>query len=260
MVIIQRLRRDAPWGWLKGGFADMLANPFLSIGYGAMFVLVGLAITVGLWWLDMLALTPVLVGGFALVAPAFAVGIYRINQVIEAGETPRLLDFWRIPPTRLGQLALLSVLLLVFFLSWARLAQFLYAGFSHGNYLPPTEFLQFIFTDPAGLTLLAVGTLVGAVLGFAAFTVSALAFPMLADQDVDAVTAVVASIKAVIGQPFLMLTWAWLIAFITAVGGVFFIVGLAIAFPWLAHASWRAYKDFAPKPDPKAMGYAEAQE
>ncbi|MCP2679567.1 DUF2189 domain-containing protein [Maricaulaceae bacterium NA33B04] len=257
MVIVQRLRRDAPWKWLKDGFADMMATPLLSLGYGLMFVLVGLAITVGLWWLDMLALAPVLVGGFALVAPSFAVGIYRISQVRESGETPRLLDFWRIPGMRIGQLALLSVLLLVFFMAWSRLAQFLYAGFSHGSYLPPSEFLTFVFNEPAGLTLLVVGTIIGAVLGFAAFTVSALSFPMLADQDVDAVTALVASVKTVIQQPFLMVTWAWLIAFFVAVGGAFFLIGLAVTFPWIAHASWRAYKDFDPKPDPRAMGWVE---
>ncbi len=256
MVIVERLRRDAPWTWLKVGFADMMATPFLSLGYGLMFVLVGAVITLGLWWLDMMTLAPVLVGGFALVAPSFAVGIYRINQVREAGGKPRLLDFWRIPALRFGQLALLSVLLWVFFLVWARLAQFLYAGFSHGSYQPPSEFLSFVLTDPAGLTLLVVGTAIGAVFGFAAFTVSALSFPMLADQDVDAVTALVASVKTVMQQPFLMLTWAWLIAFLVAIGGVFFLVGLAVTFPWLAHASWRAYKAFNPRPDPKAMGFA----
>jgi uncharacterized membrane protein len=99
---------------------------------------------------------------------------------------------------------------------------------------------------------LAVGTAIGAVLAFAAFTVAALSFPMIIDQDVDAVTAVVASVKAVVGQPMVMVTWAWLIAFFTALGAALFLVGLAVTFPLIAHASWRAYKDFAPKPKPSA--------
>ena len=144
------------------------------------------------------------------------------------------------------------MLLLVFFLTWARLAQFLYAGFTLNNPMPPSQFTQFLFTDPAGLTLLVVGTAIGAVLAFAAFAVSALAFPMLTDQDVDAVTAVVASIKAVIKQPFTMITWAWLIAFFVAAGSIVFFIGLAIVFPWLAHASWCAYKDFNPRPEASA--------
>ncbi|TGY90580.1 DUF2189 domain-containing protein [Marinicauda algicola] len=252
MVTLERTRKDAPWAWLKAGFADMMSAPVISIGYGAAFTLAGVLITVGLWSIGQAAMTPVLAGGFALVAPAFAVGIYRINQVREEGKTPGLLDFWSLPAGRIGQLALLSVLLLVFFLTWARLAQFLYAAFTVGNSMPAGEFTQFLFTDPAGLTLLVVGTAIGAVLAFVTFAVSALAFPMLTDQDVDAVTAVVASVKAVLQQPFTMLTWAWLIAFFVAVGSALFFVGLALAFPWLAHASWRAYRDFDPKPEPSA--------
>ena len=181
-----------------------------------------------------------------------AEGLTTPAEVREAGETPRLFDFWSLSPSRIGQLALLSVLLLVFFLTWARLAQFLFAAMTVGNAMPAGQFTQFLFTTPAGLTLLVVGTAVGAVLAFVTFAVSALAFPMLTDQDVDAVTAVVASVKAVIQQPFTMITWAWLIAFFVAVGSVLFFVGLAVAFPWLAHASWRAYKDFNPRPEAPA--------
>ena len=249
MVRLQKVRRDAPWSWLAGGFADIGASPLISLGYGAVFTLAGLAITVGLASQGLVTFTPVLAGGFALVAPVFAVGVYRINQVRDSGASPKLLDFWRIPPGRLTQLALLSVLLLVFFLMWARLAQFIFAMFAHGADMRLGEFLPFLLESPSGVMLLAVGTLVGAVLALMAFTVSALSFPMLADQDVDAVTAVVASVKAVKDQPFVMLTWAWLIAFITALGLAFFLVGLVITFPWIAHATWRAYKDFAPQPE-----------
>jgi uncharacterized membrane protein len=252
MVTLDSVRRDAPWAWLKAGFADMMASPVISIGYGVAFTVTGLLITAGLWSVGQAAMVPVLAGGFALIAPAFAVGIYRINHVRESGETPRLLDFWSLPPSRIGQLALLSVLLLVFFLTWARLAQFLYAAFTVGNTMPPGQFLQFVLTDPTGLALLVVGTLIGAALAFVTFAVSALAFPMLTDQDVDAVTAVVASVKSVLAKPFVMITWAWLIAFFVAVGSVVFFIGLAIAFPWLAHASWHAYKDFNPRPEPGA--------
>ena len=115
------------------------------------------------------------------------------------------------------------------------------------------ETLQnFLFTDPSGVLLLVIGTAVGAALAFVAFTVSAISFPMLIDQQVDAVTAVVASVKAVTGNFGTMLTWALIIAVTTAVGAAFFLIGLAISFPLIAHASWRAYKDFDPKPKPSA--------
>jgi len=252
MVELETVRRDAPWAWLKGGFEDLKASAAISLAYGGAFTATGVLITLGFWIMGWGAAIPVLFAGFALVAPAFAVGIYRINQIREAGEEPKLLDFWTIDPGRITQLALLSVLLLVFFLTWARLAQFLFAWLAHGQNLTLSGFLPFLFENPAGVALIAIGTLVGAVLAFIAFTMAALSFPMLADQDVDAVTAVVASVKAVKNQPFVMINWAWMIAFMIAVGGALFLVGIAVTFPWVAHATWRAYKDFNPKPTPSA--------
>ena len=258
MVRLKKVRRDAPWSWLSGGFADIMAHPVISLGYGAAFTLIGIAITLGLWRAGMLALIPVLVGGFALVAPVFAVGVYRINQVRDAGGEPKLLDFWRISPSRLTQLGLLSVLLFVFFLLWARLAQFLFAMFAHGTEMRLDAFMDFIFATPNGVILLGVGTAVGAMFAFVAFMVSALSFPMIMDKDVDAITALVASVKAVFTQPFVMGVWAIQIAFMTAVGGALFLVGLAVVFPWIAHATWRAYQDFAPEAEPSAQAASSA--
>jgi uncharacterized membrane protein len=247
MVIIEKVRRDAPWAWLKAGLADLAAEPGISLGYGAVFTLVGIAITLGLTALGYGGLAPVFVAGFALVAPAFAIGVYRISQVRDAGGQPRLFDFWSMAVGRVTQLALLSVLLLVFFLAWARLAQFLFAMFAYGSDLTLTSVMPFLFT-PQGLGLIVVGSLIGGALALAAFTISAISFPMLVDQDVDAFTAIAASIKAVKAQPGAMLTWAWLIAVITLLGSATFLIGLAFTFPLIAHASWRAYKDFAPRP------------
>jgi uncharacterized membrane protein len=253
MVTLDSVRKDAPWQWLKDGASDMLAAPVVSLGYGVMFTLVGIAITLGMWAAGLGGFIPVMIGGFALVAPTFAIGIYRISQARDAGETPGLLDFWKISGSKLTQLGLLSVLLFVFFLAWARLAQFLFAMLAGTDSDFRIATLQnFLFTDPSGVLLLVIGTAVGAALALVAFAVSAISFPMLVDQDVDAITAVVASVKAVTSNPFTMLTWALIIAGAVAVGAAGFLIGLAVSFPLIAHASWRAYKDFNPKPLPSA--------
>ncbi len=253
MVTLEPIKKDAPWTWLKGAIDDIKAAPTISLGYGAMFTLVGLAITLGMWAAGLGGFIPVMIGGFALVAPSFAIGIYRISQMRDRGETPQLFDFWRINPSKLTQLGLLSVLLFVFFLAWARLAQFLFAMLAGTDSDFRIETLQnFLFTDPSGVLLLVIGTAVGAVLAFVAFMVSAISFPMLIGQDVDAITAVVASVKAVTSNLFTMLTWALIIAVVTSVGAALFLVGLAVTFPLIAHASWRAYKDFNPTPKPSA--------
>jgi uncharacterized membrane protein len=131
-------------------------------------------------------------------------------------------------------------------MAWARLAQFLFAYFVHGDYPPLAEFTSYVLSNPSGILLLVVGTSVGALLALVAFAISALSFPMLADRPVDAITALATSVTAVREQPFVMLLWAWIVAFVTMLGAGFFIVGLAVAFPLLAHATWRSYRSFFP--------------
>lgn len=253
MVDLDKVRRDAPWHWLKLGWQDMKRAPGISLGYGLIFVAIGSLLTLGLWAVGLASATPVALSGFALVAPALAIGIYQISRALDRGDTPRFRIVISRYPSRLSQIAFLSLILVFLLTAWGRIAQILLVIFVPYGPYEPGPFIEYVLTDPAGLSLLAVGTVVGGVLASAAFAMSALAFPMLVDQDVDAITAMVASFKAVFAQPFVMITWAWLIAFTMAAGSVLFIVGLAITFPWIAHASWHAYKDFNPRPSKPAI-------
>ena len=253
MVTLETVRRDAPWKWLKRGFEDLKRAPGISLAYGLIFVGLGLFIISGLWLIDQSSLIPIAMSGFALVAPALAIGIYQISRAIARGEAPRFRVMITRYPSRMSQIGFMSVILALLFMVWFRVAQFLYIGIvPAGTEFDLNTFIPFLLTHASGLTLLIVGTALGAILASIAFSISVLTFPMLVDQDVDAVTALVASIRAVFSQPFVLLTWAWLIAFWVIVGSAFFVIGLAITFPLLAHASWHAYKDFAPQPEPSA--------
>lgn len=252
MVDLDNVRRDAPWLWLQRGWQDLRHSPAISIGYGLIFVAIGGLLSLGLSAIGLASAVPVALSGFALIAPALAIGIYQVSRAIERGEAPRFRVIISRYPSRLSQIGFLSVILVFLLTAWGRIAQILLVIFvPHGPY-EPGPFVEFVLTDPAGLSLLAVGTLVGGALASAAFAMSALAFPMLVDQDVDAITAMIASFKAVFTQPFVMLTWAWIIAFTMAAGSVLFGIGLAIAFPWIAHATWHAYRDFNPRPETPA--------
>lgn len=248
MVTIQQVRRDAPWKWLKAGWQDMMRAPRVSLAYGLIFVVTGALITGGLWLVGLGAVAPVALSGFALIAPALAIGIYQVSRALERSETPRFRVIISRFPERIGQIAFLSLVLVLLLMSWVEISQFLLVMIAPHSPLTAGPFLDYALSEPRGLILLVVGTLVGAALAGVAFAISVLAFPMLVDQDVDAVTALVASCKAVLAQPFVMFTWAWLIGFMTMAGSAFFLIGLALVFPWLAHASWHAYKDFAPSP------------
>jgi uncharacterized membrane protein len=149
MVTLDSVRKDAPWKWLKDGAADMLAAPVVSLGYGAMFTLIGIAITLGMWAAGLGGFIPVMIGGFALVAPPSRSASTASARRATPARRPGLLDFWKISGSKLTQLGLLSVLLFVFFLAWARLAQFLFAMLAGSDSDFRIATLQnFLFTDP----------------------------------------------------------------------------------------------------------------
>ena len=79
---------------------------------------------------------------------------------------------------------------------------------------------------------------------FAAFTfaISVVAIPMLLDRDVSVFTAIATSWTAARVNWRPMALWAALIVAFTGIGLATFFVGLVVAAPLIAHASWRAYR------------------
>lgn len=251
-IELNAIRPGAPMRWLKAGAGDLKRAPVVSIGYGLVFVAMGALLSAGLWWIGAAAWIPVALSSFALVAPLFAVGFYQISKHLDEGKAVSFNDIWLVSGEKISQVAFLGLLLIILLLGWARIAQFLYAYFASQDYTTLGEFSSWVLTHPAGLLMAVVGTIIGAGLALAAFAISAISFPMLIDREVDAATALIASVTAVRRYPLAMLTWAWLIAFWTIIGTAFFLVGLAVVFPWLGHASWRAYQDFCTSSGPSA--------
>ena len=69
------------------------------------------------------------------------------------------------------------------------------------------------------------------------------ALPLLLDRRIGVYAAVLVSVRAALLNPAPMALWATLILLVTLLGMVTFLVGLVVAVPWLAHASWHAYRD-----------------
>jgi len=248
-IELNSIRPGSPMRWLKAGASDLKRAPVVSIGYGFVFVGLGALLSAGLWWIGAAAWIPVALSSFALIAPLFAVGIYQVSKHLDAGEAVTFRDLWLVSGEKISQVAFLGLLLMVLLLVWTHLAQFLFAYFASQNYTTLSDFTSWVLTHPAGMTMAVIGTIVGAMLAILAFAISAISFPMLIDREVDAATALITSVKAVRRNPLAMLTWAWLIAFWTVIGIALGGIGLAVVFPWLGHASWRAYQEFCGSSD-----------
>lgn len=229
----RRLDSRAPLRWLRQGWADLKAAPGLSLGHGIVVSALSLAISVialraGSYWALL-----VLLSGFVFVAPVLALGLYAISRQLAAGHEPTLAGCLAQQRRSLGNAMVFALVLLVVFLVWAR------AGSMVHVFFPADEDRDHVQL----LTFLAVGAAVGSIFALVSFAVSALSLPMLCDRDVDAVTAVVSSVNAVLRNKGPMAVWITLIVALLAIGFATAMLGLVVAIPVLGHATFHAYRE-----------------
>jgi len=234
---------DRPWLWLARGWTDLVQAPAVVLAYGAGLVVVSFLLTLGLVLADLPHLVLPLAAGFMLVAPVLAVGLYEVSRRLERGERPTLLATalaWRRNPL---QIALAGLVLMLFHLAWVRIATLLFALFFRDAQPTLSGLLEVALLSKASLGFLIVGCSIGAVLAASVFAIAAVSFPMLLDRDVGVATAVATSFTAVLVNWRPMALWAGLIVVFTSLGLATMYLGLAVALPLIALATWHSYRD-----------------
>jgi uncharacterized membrane protein len=222
----------------------MWEAPSVSLGYGIVAAGAGLFLAFGLAAMGLESLVPVLAGGFLLIGPLLAAGLYATSRTLAQGGKPTFAGSLAAGFSAAGRLGLLAVLLMVFYLIWVRVAVLLVALFLGTASVPPArEFMSTLLFTPHGLGLLVVGTAVGAVFAAIVYSLTVISIPMLMERRVDAFTAMALSATAVVQNPKPMALWAALIAGFIAVGIATIGAGLVFAFPLIGHATWHAYRD-----------------
>lgn len=243
-ITINRVDLEAPWRWIAAGWADMKRMPAVSLIYGAVFTGLAMAMLYGLTKAGWPALILPLTGGFLLIGPVLAVGLYEGSRRLQAGEPVAAGDVFFAGFKAPAQLALLGLVLMLIYLAWVETAFLLLMLYSAERAFPPIPDLipQLLFTG-RGLTFLIVGTLEGAALAALVFAISAISAPMLLDKPVGIATGIWTSVRAVWINFWPMLVWALLIAAIVAASIALWFLGLIIAFPVIGHATWHAYRE-----------------
>ena len=223
---------DAPWRWLRLGWEDFRRAPGLSLLFGAVIVLVSMAVSALAWWLGRFALLATLLSGFVFVAPMLAVGLYCVSRSLQHGESPSLRCSFALARRVAGQAGGYALAQGVVILLWSR------AGMMLSALWPVHQGDTAAFVE-----YLLLGSGVGAVFATVTFAISAFSLPMVADRDVDMVTACVSSVNAVLRNKPVMVLWGGVLVAITVLGFATAFLGLAVAMPWLAYATWHAYRD-----------------
>ena len=254
-IRIRRIRLSAPFGWLAAGWRDLWAAPQISLLYGAAFAALALAMAAGLLQFGLQSLILALGGGFLLIGPLVAVGLYETSRRLEAGEPVTLATVARAGSKAPIQLALFGIILVLAYVIWVHLAFMLFTLFMDGQAVPPaSEFVPLLLFSSQGLSLLAVGTTVGGVIAGFVFTISAISVPLLMTRQVDVISAMAASAEAVVLNLKPMMLWAALIASLIALGLSTFFIGLMFAFPLIGHATWHAYRSLVEGRIPRDFG------
>ena len=76
------------------------------------------------------------------------------------------------------------------------------------------------------------------------------AFPMLLDREVDFITAMITSVRAVVTSPAPMIGWALIITVTMLLSMLPVFAGLLVTLPVLGHTTWHLYRKLVPEPQP----------
>lgn len=254
VIRVNRVDLEAPWRWLNAGWADLERMPRISLTYGAVFTAAALLLLVGLANAGLQAMILALAGGFLLIGPILAVGLYEGSSRLAAGEPVTAGEIFRAGLQSPGQLALFGLALLLIYLVWVETAFLMFMLFYGGQAFPPLEaFIPSLLFTWHGLGLLIIGTIEGAVLAALVFSVSMVSVPMLMARRVGVATAVLTSVHAVQLNYKPAILWGVLIAALMALGVVTFFLGLVIIFPLIGHATWHAYREIVSEGDAAAV-------
>lgn len=231
---------ERPLAWIGRGWRDLLACPLASLFYGFCFVGGGVLMVLALGGAPeyIAAVT----SGFLIGGPFFAIGLYEVSRRNERQQPCSLaqtLTAWR---GNAGNIGIFTAILLVIFLVWARASMVVFALFYSGEMPTMSGFLRHVVsTDHLGF--LAAYFAVGGLFALIAFAISLVTIPLMLDRRLDAVSAAITSVRALVANPAAMFVWAGLIALLGGLGLVTFLAGMLIAGPVLGHATWHAYRD-----------------
>jgi uncharacterized membrane protein len=226
------LKPSAAFGWLRAGWNDFNHARGVSLIYG-LFVFAVTAMVAWLAWkLGGFVLLIAALSGFVFIAPLLAFGLYSVSRCLYEGTRPKLAHTFRAIKRPFSNGMVYTLVLLVVFLLWARAAMMVQVFFPLGGSTDWGHILSFLL----------IGSAVGSIFAGVSFAASVFSLPMLANRDIDVITAVVSSINAVLRNKPAMFVWALLISVLTIIGFLTAGIGLIVIIPWLAYSTWHGYR------------------
>lgn len=239
---------------LVQGLRDFQAAPRYGLAFGAMYAIGGILIVASVTALRMTYLAYPLAAGFALIGPFVAVGLYEVSRRRETGQPLSFAAIWAAMISRreIGWMAFVTLFIFIMWMYQVRFLMALFLGLN-ASFSSLPQFITVVLTTNEGLLFLMVGNVIGAVLSLILFSLTVVSFPLLLDRDVDFVTAMITSVRAVAASPLPMIGWAAIIVMLLIVSVIPFFLGLLVTLPVLGHATWHLYRRIVAPIAPTAM-------
>ncbi|MBZ9852482.1 DUF2189 domain-containing protein [Mesorhizobium sp. CA13] len=242
--MVRHITTSDLWDALRLGAEDFWAKPSHYVFLCLIYPIVGLILTQWTSGSNAIQLVYPLMSGFALVGPFAALGLYEISRRRELGMNTNwrhALDVRHSPAV--PSIAVIGIMLFVLFLLWLFTAQSIYTSLFGDQ--PPASigaFVRDVLTTSKGWTLILLGNAAGFVFAVIVLATTVVAFPLLLDRDVGAVSAIETSVRAVTANPLQMALWGLTVAVLLVIGSIPLFVGLAVVMPILGHATWHLYR------------------
>jgi len=250
-LVVRAASLGQPLQWLRRGWADLWQCPLPGLLHGLAAMLFGwgvLLVARENFWVMAGAFS-----GFLLVAPVVATGLYAISRELaptSSAQAPGLGTVWRVWLSLDQRLMHFGLLLAFAGTGWVLTSAAMITSFADQPVHRPLDFLRYVVLHETSWAFEA-WLMLGGVLAAPVFASSVVALPLLLDRPVTVLDAVLTSWRVVAASPVTLALWAGLLMAISALGMATGLLGLLVTVPWLAHASWHAYRDLvADEPPP----------
>ena len=235
---------------LAAGWDDFKAYPAFGLFFAAIYVVAGMFIYFALLVRGEIAWLVPAAAGFPLLAPFVAVGLYEVSRRRQAGMPMR----WRAILGALRgrgdeQILSMGVILFVAFAFWLMVAHGVFAIFLAESGVGSESMA--LFQTGAGLLMLLVGSIIGALMALAFYAITVVSLPMLVDREIDFITAIIVSLATVRSNKFVLLVWAVGITVTLFFAMLPLFLGLLVVLPVLGHATWHLYRRSVNPSDPE---------
>ena len=237
-----RLTTDSLFRALRRGWELFVHTRPLSVSYAMIFAVVGVIILVAIERASFAPMMFPLTGGFMFVGPLLLSGFFAIADRVARGEKPSFSDVVSGFSRTSREMLILAFGCTLLFIVWIADAAMLY-GFLVGR--TPTSLTVFL-SPSGGAAFLIWSSLLGAIIAFGIFAISAFSVPLLFYRRAGLARAVHLSVAAVFANLGPSLLWALLLSVTIIVSIVIFPLFL-MTFPVLAFASHALYRELFPE-------------